>query len=80
MARPLPHWPRVLHAVPAAAYAGYRGERTFRAAVAAGEMPPAFKIGGKEAWDVHELDAAIDAIKASSGGKNSWRERMPERV
>jgi hypothetical protein len=43
-------------------------------------MPPAFKIGGKEAWDVHELDAAIDAIKASSGGKNSWRERMPERV
>ena len=72
-ARALPSWPRVQRANVAAAYAGYRGEREFRAAVAVGDMPLPFPIGGADAWDVADLDAAVDAIKAGGVAAGNWR-------
>jgi hypothetical protein len=66
-ARPRPtRWPRTLRASAAAEYAGYTCERDFLLAVNDGSMPPAFVIAGAQAWDILDLDAAIDSIKAGA--------------
>jgi hypothetical protein len=79
-ARVSPRWERIQRAKGAAAYAGYRGERDFLAAVAEGAMPAPFKLGGADAWDLHDLDAAIDALKAGAQVKRPWQQRAPARV
>jgi hypothetical protein len=73
MAAALPHWPRVQRAKVAAAYAGYSSERAFLGAVAQGDMPHPFPIGGADAWDITDLDAAVDAIKSGGSAIGNWR-------
>ncbi|MFL0586238.1 hypothetical protein ACH0BU_06305 [Sphingomonas olei] len=64
----------------AAAYAGYGTARDFLRDVSAGIMPPPFELNGADAWDVGDLDAAIDAIKAGARKTSKWQERAPARV
>ncbi len=71
--RAFPAWPRVQRAKDAASYTGYANERAFRAAVANGDMPAPFEIGGADAWDIMELDAAVDAIKTGTPAIGNWR-------
>ncbi len=78
--RAQPRWQRVQRAQGAADYAGYRSERDFLAAVSCGEMPPPFEHCGASAWDIVDLDAAIEAIKAGAQAKRRWQERAPDRV
>lgn len=78
--RAQPSWPRVQRANRAADYAGYRAERDFLAAVQCGDMPPPFDIGGAPAWDILDLDASIDALKAGAQTRRKWQERAPNRV
>lgn len=80
MARTQPRWERVQRARGAAAYAGYASARSFLSAVASGEMPPPFMHGGHEAWDILDLDAAIDAMKAGESRPRKWQEGAPDRV
>lgn len=79
-ARALPYWPRVQRARLAAEYAGFGSERAFLAAVNDGTMPPPFTLTGADAWDMSDLDAAIDAMKAGAQRKRQWQERAPDRV
>lgn len=72
-ARALPNWPRVLRAKMAADYAGYGSERDFRVAVASGDMPVPFTLGNAEAWDITEINEAVDAIKAGGVSAGNWR-------
>jgi len=46
----------------AAAYIGVSSSK-FGQMVQAGELPGGFTIGGCVVWDVHDLDAAFDAMK-----------------
>ena len=46
----------------AAAYIGVSPSK-FGQMVASGELPAGFAIGGCVVWDVHDLDAAFDAMK-----------------
>ena len=78
--RAQPRWQRVQRASGAADYAGYRAERDFMAAVQCGDMPPPFELGGAPAWDILDLDAAIDAMKAGAQSRRKWQERAPARV
>lgn len=73
--RALPYWPRVQRAKVAAAYTGYDSERAFLTAVAEGEMPPPFLHSGADAWDMPDLDASLDAIKAGARRTARWQER-----
>jgi hypothetical protein len=50
------------------------------AAVQSGEMPPPFEHCGAPAWDIVDLDASIEAIKAGTQSKRKWQERAPSRV
>jgi hypothetical protein len=79
-ARLQPRWERVQRARGAAAYAGYQSERNFLAAVHDGVMPPPFDHCGAPAWDIVDLDASIDAMKAGAVAKRRWQERAPDRV
>ncbi|MBC3943345.1 hypothetical protein [Sphingomonas albertensis] len=74
MGERLPHWPRVQRAKIAASYSGYGTERDFRTAVACGEMPPPFTHDGADAWDIADIDAAVDTIKAGGKLTANWRE------
>ncbi len=78
--RALPHWPRVQRANQAAAYAGYGTARDFLRDVSAGIMPAPFVLNGADAWDLGDLDAAIDAVKAGARRTPKWQERAPARV
>lgn len=78
--RALPHWPRVQRAKIAAAYAGYASEREFLRDVADGVMPPPFVLNGADAWDMEDINASIDAIKAGARRAPKWQERAPARV
>jgi hypothetical protein len=78
-ARLQPRWERVQRARGAAAYAGYGSERDFLSAVQSGVMPPPFLHCGADAWDIVEIDAAIDALKAGAQLRR-WQERAPSRV
>ena len=77
MARAQPRWERVQRARGAAAYAGYANDKAFMTAVAAGEMPPPFLHCGADAWDIVDIDAAIDALKA---GRRKRRQQESDRV
>lgn len=83
-AKVLPRWERVQRAKGAAQYAGYRSEKDFLLAVNEGHMPPPFDHAGAHAWDIVDLDNAIEALKAlgTVAGKRrgSWQERAPNRV
>jgi len=79
-ARVQPRWERIQRAKGAAVYAGYPNEREFLKAVSIGEMPPPFDHAGNDAWDLVEIDASIDAIKAGTGRSYTWKERAPDRV
>lgn len=59
-------WPRSLRGIAAAEYAGYANDRDFLIAVNEGIMPAPFVIGGAPAWDINDLDTAIDSIKAGA--------------
>src|SRR3546814_6993367 len=59
---------------------GYASERAFLTAVQIGEMPPPFRHCGHDAWDILDLDAAIDALKAGEQRPRKWQERAPDRV
>lgn len=66
-ARPTPvRWPRSMRVTSAAEYAGYSKDHDFLSAVNEGIMPPPFQIGGAPAWDINDLDLAIDSIKAGA--------------
>jgi len=80
MPRALPSWPRVQRARLAAEYSGYANERDFLKAVADGCMPAPFTLNGADAWDVTDLDASIDAIKAGARAPRRWQEGAPARV
>ena len=60
-----PRWERIQRAHGAASYAGYRSESEFLSAVRSGGMPSPFEHSGADAWDITEIDNAIDALKAS---------------
>ena len=79
-ARAQPRWERVQRARGAAAYAGYVNERSFLTAVAKGDMPPPFLHCGTDAWDIMDLDEAIDALKAGASRPRKWQESAPDRV
>ena len=79
-ARVAHRWERVQRAKGAADYAGYRSEREFLMAVQQGDMPPPFDLCGAPAWDILDLDASIDALKAGAQRARKWQERAPERV
>jgi predicted DNA-binding transcriptional regulator AlpA len=79
-ARALAPWPRSLRSARAAEYAGYETERSFRLAVSDGAMPPPFELGGADAWDIVDLDEAIDALKAGAARAGNWREKAHERA
>jgi hypothetical protein len=64
--RALPFWPRVQRAKVAAAYAGYGSERDFLRDVSEGVMPAPFVLNGANAWDMDDLNASIDAVKAGA--------------
>jgi hypothetical protein len=53
---------------------------TFDKMVAAGAMPAPFDLGNAPAWDLRDLDAAVDAIKAGATGRGNWKERAPARA
>lgn len=79
--RASPRWARIQHAGGAAEYAGYRSEREFLAAVSDGQMPPpSFELRGRTVWDILDLDASIDAMKATAAMPKRWQERAPDRV
>jgi len=60
--------PRLLHREAAAAYVNV-SPRTFDEMVAAGTMPkPRILTKGRKAWDVRELDAAVDRLPYDGGG------------
>lgn len=80
MSRAQPRWQRVQRAKGAADYAGYQSERAFLSDVQEGRMPPPFEHCGAPAWDILDLDASIDALKAGTQGKRKWQERAPNRV
>ena len=80
MARAQPRWERVQRARGAAAYAGYTSDKAFLTAVSRGEMPTPFLHCGAEAWDILDLDAAIDALKAGLQRPRKWQEGAPDRV
>lgn len=75
-----PRWERVQRAKGAAAYAGYASDREFLKAVQSGDMPPPFLHCGADAWDLTDLDAAIDSMKATTKRKTTWQQRAPARV
>ena len=80
-ARAAPNWPpRNMRAALAAHHSGYPSESAFLAAVATGEMPAPFLLGGGDVWDRNDLDDAIDAIKAGTRRKPKWQEGAPARV
>ncbi len=72
--------PRILRAASAADYAGYSSAREFLRAVAAGEMPPAFRHGPGDVWDRVEIDDAIDLLKSCTKRGFSWQEKGADRV
>lgn len=78
--RAIPHWPRVQRAKVAAEYAGYGSEKAFLTAVAEGHMPAPFVLSGADAWDIADIDASIDAIKAGARRIPRWQERAPARA
>lgn len=80
VSRAQPRWERVQRARGAAAYAGYKTERDFLTAVCDGAMPPPFLHCGADAWDILDLDAAIDAMKAGAARPRKWQEQAPARV
>lgn len=71
-------WPRTMRKAKAAAYVDCAVPK-FDRLVAQGLMPEPFDLDGAPAFDIHELDAAVDAIKA--GARNGrWQDRAPARV
>ena len=79
-ARVQPRWERVQRARNAALYAGYASERDFLTAVQDGVMPPPFLHCGADAWDILDIDGAIDTLKAGAQRRRTWQERAPARV
>jgi predicted DNA-binding transcriptional regulator AlpA len=61
---------RGLSRVEAARYVGI-GTTKFDEMVADRRMPQAFRIDGRVLWDIHDLDAALDNIKAGASA-NAW--------
>jgi predicted DNA-binding transcriptional regulator AlpA len=76
----LPHSlpPRLIDRNIAAAYVGV-SPNTFDKMVGQGSMPPARQVSGKRiAWDVRELDAAVDALphkgEFETGTDDGWED------
>ena len=76
--RALSYCPRAQRAACAAAYAGYGSEAAFLRDVAAGIMPQPFEIGGANVWHTHDLDEAVDAVKAGGTVMGNWRKGADE--
>lgn len=72
-------WPRTMRQSTAAQYVE-RSPADFARMVAAGVMPPPFDLDGADAWDMVDLDAAIDALKAGARTGRNWKERAPARA
>lgn len=68
-------WARVMHARDAAEYVGST-ERLFRLDVASGVMPAPFPYAGADAWDILDLDAAVDALKAGAARMGNVDDRL----
>lgn len=64
-------WPRSMRKATAAEYVE-RSVAVFDRMVAEGTMPEPFDLGGAEAWDIQDLDNAIDALKAGARQRGSW--------
>lgn len=64
-------WPRTMRKATAAEYVE-RSVATFDRMVADGTMPEPFFLGGAEAWDIQDLDQAVDALKAGARRQGSW--------
>jgi predicted DNA-binding transcriptional regulator AlpA len=68
--------PRLISREAAAAYVNV-SPTLFDAMVADGRMPPPKRLGRKRrAWDVHALDAAVDALPnlGEDSRDNSWED------
>jgi predicted DNA-binding transcriptional regulator AlpA len=62
--------PRCLSREEAARYVGV-GTTKFDELVGDGRMPKPFKVDGRVLWDIHRLDAAVDAL-ADAPASNPW--------
>jgi predicted DNA-binding transcriptional regulator AlpA len=67
--RPVPR--RGLSRTEAAMYIGISPTK-FDALVADRTMPRPVKIGGRNVWDIRDLDLAFDALSSEDSAPNSW--------
>lgn len=80
MAAAAPYWPRTMRQSKAAAYVDCTVPK-FARMVADGMMPPPFDLDGAAAWDIVELNASVDALKAGARhGGGRWQDRAPVRA
>lgn len=56
--------PRAMRADRAAAYLGSMSKSKFLELVDQGKLPKPIRVGGITMWDRHDLDAALDQLKA----------------
>lgn len=71
--------PRTLRKAKAAAYVGVPVP-AFERMVSSGEMPDPFPMAGAEAWDIRDLDRAVDDLKAGAMRATDWRRHAPQRA
>ena len=71
--------PRNLRKPKAAAYVGV-SVPAFDRMVSSGDMPAPFILAGAEAWDVRDLDRAVDDMKAGAKPQQDWRRHAPSRA
>ncbi len=71
--------PRNLRKPKAAAYVGV-SVPAFERMVSNGEMPSPFTLSGAEAWDIRDLDRAVDDLKAGATPQQDWRRNAPSRA
>jgi len=71
--------PRVLRKAKAAAYVSATVP-AFERLVSAGDIPEPFIWAGAEAWDIRDLDRAVDEMKAGATHARDWRRNAPARA
>lgn len=71
--------PRIMRKAKAAAYVG-ASVPTFERMVSSGELPDPFTFGGADAWDIRDLDRAVDELKAGATPGKDWRRNVPARA
>ena len=70
-------WPRMMKRKTAAEYCDL-SESAFEREVLAGRLPCAIVLGGRDHWDVHALDAALNQI-AGIADEPDYRQELRAR-